>query len=464
MTARRILIAEDTALMRDSMREILSRIGFACDTAASGTEAIEKFRKGEFPVVVTDMRMPGMTGLELVEAVVRHDPKVSVIVVTAYGTVQTAVDAMKKGAFDYLVKPFEAQELEVVAEKAFARYRLTQENEGLREELSRQNAFEWVGASPASARARAEVRRVAESDATVLLRGESGTGKEVAARALHAWSPRREKPFVCVNCAALSAGLLESELFGHEKGAFTGAERARQGRFELADGGTILLDEVSEIDLGLQAKLLRVLQERCFERVGSSVTRSVDVRVVATSNRDLEQAMAQGKFRTDLFYRLNVVPVTLAPLRERADDIPDLVTHFLRGAARRGGRAFRAVDPAAMARLSSYAWPGNVRELANVIERVCLLADGDVLTASALSFLDAARGTAGSVPATGWTGMTLAEVEKRVILATLSAQGGHRKKTADMLGISERTLREKLREWKAENGAAPMENSAANAG
>lgn len=464
MSARRILIAEDTALMRDSMREILARAGFACETAASGTEALEKFQKGDFPVVVTDMRMPGMTGIELVEAMIRHDPKVTAVVVTAYGTVQTAVDAMKKGAFDYLVKPFAAQELEVVAEKAFARWRLTQENEGLREELSRQNAFEWVGSSAATQRARAEAKRVAESAATVLVRGESGTGKEVAARALHAWSPRRDKPFVCVNCAALSAGLLESELFGHERGAFTGADRARQGRFELADGGTILLDEVSEMDEKLQAKLLRVLQERCFERVGSSVTRGVDVRVIATSNRDLEQAVAQGRFRGDLFYRLNVVPIALAPLRERPDDIPDLVAHFMRGVARRGGRPFRSVAPAAMDRLKSYPWPGNVRELANVVERVCLLGDGEVLGPEALSFLDPRVGAASTGSPDGWTGLTLAEIEKRAILAALAAHGGQRKKTADALGISERTLREKLREWREEKSAEAAANSAVETG
>ncbi len=463
MTARRVLIAEDTALMRDSMGEILTRIGFACELAASGTEAFDRFQQGEFPVVITDLRMPGMTGIEFLEAVLRHDPKVSVVVVTAYGTVQTAVDAMKKGAFDYLVKPFPAEELEVVVEKALARHRLTQENEGLREELSRQNAFEWVGGSAAMQRIRQEVRRIADSASTVLVRGESGTGKEVVARAIHAWGVRREKPLVCVNCAALSAGLLESELFGHEKGAFTGADRARQGRFELADGGSILLDEVSEIDLNLQAKLLRVLQERCFERVGSSFTRHVDVRVIATSNRPLEKAVAAGKFREDLFYRLNVVPIALPPLCERIEDIPDLAAHFLKLLARRGGRTFKSIDPAAMRKLQAYPWPGNVRELANVIERVCLLSEGETLSVESLAFLEApslAAGPATNIP--GWTGMALAEVEKKVILETLAAQGGHRKKTSEILGISERTLREKLREWKMENGAAPMENSAAN--
>ena len=467
MTARQILIAEDTALMRDSMREILTRIGFSCEAAASGTEALEKFQRGEFSVLVTDLRMPGMTGIELLEAVLKLDPKICVIVVTAYGTVQTAVDAMKKGAFDYLVKPFGAPELEVVVEKACARYRLTQENENLREELSRQNAFEWIGSSPVVRRIQEEVRRIAASTSTVLVRGESGTGKEVAARAIHAWGSRREKPLICVNCAALSAGLLESELFGHEKGAFTGADRARQGRFELADGGTILLDEVSEIDLNLQAKLLRVLQERSFERVGSSVTRTVDVRVIATSNRSLEEAVAAGKFRGDLFYRLNVVPIYLPPLREHREDVPELTAHFLRGVARRGGKAFRSVDPKAMKKLSEYAWPGNVRELANVIERVCLLWDGEVLQEAGLSFLSEGGAREGAGPASfavAGAGVTLAEVERRVILATLAAHAGQRRKTAEALGISERTLREKLREWKMEKDAAPMENSAAEAG
>lgn len=467
MNGKRVLVAEDTALMRDSMREILARAGFACDTCASGDEALSLFQRGDYPVVVTDLRMPGLTGIDLLEALLRHDPKVCVIVVTAYGTVQTAVDAMKKGAFDYLVKPFEAQELEVVVEKAYGRYCLTRENEGLREELSRQNAFAWVGSSPAMQGIRDAVRRIAASASTVLVRGESGTGKEVVARALHHWSPRRDKPFVCVNCAALSAGLLESELFGHERGAFTSADRARQGRFELADGGTILLDEVSEIDLNLQAKLLRVLQERCFERVGSSVTRSVDVRVVATSNRPLEEAVADGRFRADLFYRLNVVPVRLPPLREHPEDIPELVEHFLRQIARRSGRTFRTVETAAMRRLQAYPWPGNVRELANVIERVCLLAEGDVLTTGALSFLDVREegapssvGSWGEVPRGG---ATLAEIEKRAILETLKAQGGQRRKTAEILGISERTLREKLRGWRLEKDAGRTEDSAANA-
>jgi DNA-binding NtrC family response regulator len=431
----RILIVDDEAILRDAMSEALSRAGHRVDAYDSGRPALERFAAESYDLVISDLRMPGMDGMAVLAESKRLAPDVPVLLVTAHGTVESAVEAMKRGAYDYLIKPVKLDELELLVARALDHRALSVENEALRARVAEsEDGAVW---SEATKDVYELLERAAKSDATVLLTGESGTGKEVAARTLHALSNRRGAAFLCVNCAALSAGLLESELFGHERGAFTGAERMRKGRFELADGGTLLLDEVSEIDPNLQSKLLRVLQERAFERVGSSQTRRVDVRVVATTNRDLPGDVARGRFREDLYYRLNVLPVCLRPLRERREEIPLLAEHFLKKHRKR-------VSKEAMRSLREYDWPGNVRELANVIERAAVLCGGEEISAETVApWLEGpARGPQSLV------GLPLEEVERRAIEESLKACGGHREKAARRLGITSRTLRDKLRKWR----------------
>jgi two-component system response regulator AtoC len=438
-----LLIIEDADLMRESLEETFRRAGYRCAAFPEGKPALEALRHDRFHAVLCDMKLPGMSGLEILEEILRLQPDLPVVLITAYATVETAVEAMKKGAFDYVTKPFRAEEIELVVRRAIAHQAVVAENERLRAERESEPEF-VLGPSPAMRSVFETLQRAAASDATVLLSGESGTGKEVAARALHRLSPRHDKPFLCVNCAALSAGLLESELFGHEKGAFTGADRARKGRFELADTGTLLLDEVSEIDPHLQAKLLRVLQEKTFERVGSSLTRTADVRVVATTNRDLADWVRQGKFREDLFFRLNVLPIALPPLRERPEDVPALARHFLDRFAARGAPR-KTVSPAALELLRSYPWPGNARELGNILERACVLAPGPDIRPDDIAGWLQAPAPAGHDD--GLAGLTLREMEKKMIADALRRFQGSRQKTARALGIAERTLREKIRRW-----------------
>jgi DNA-binding NtrC family response regulator len=358
------------------------------------------------------------------------------------------------------MKPFKAEEIDLVVNRALEHHRLVAENESLKDELAKKfKTADFVGKSPAMKAVFEEIRQAAPSSATVFIRGESGTGKELVARSIHAQSPRRNKPMIMVNCAALSAGVLESELFGHERGAFTGADKRRIGRFEMADGGTLFLDEVSEMDLGLQGKLLRVLQEKEFERVGSSETISVDVRILASSNRDLEQSIAEGSFRQDLYYRLNVISVELPPLRERKSDVPALARHFLQRHRREEGVRVREISDEALDLLSRYDWPGNVRELANIMERLCVLGRGEIITAqqaenalpkSAFASKGGAA-AAGSTEGDGAGGAfvprPLDDVERDFIKATLDHFGGARARTAEALGISERSLRDRLKRW-----------------
>lgn len=434
----RILVIDDEAILREALTEALRRGGHEVEAFESAPPAMDRFGRERFGLVITDLKLPGPDGLWVLEEVRRRSEEVPVIILTAHGTVESAVAAMKKGAYDYIIKPFRLDELEVLVGRALEHGRLAAENEVLRARVS-QSPEELPVWGPATRPLVELLERAARSEATVLLSGESGTGKEVAARTLHRLSPRRDGPFLCVNCAALSAGLLESELFGHERGAFTGADRMRKGRFELADGGTLLLDEVSEIEPNLQAKLLRVLQERAFERVGSSQTRRVDVRVVATTNRDLPAEVAKGRFREDLYYRLNVLPIRMPPLRERREEIPLLVEHFLR-------RHRKRISREAMERLVSYDWPGNVRELANVIERAAVLTPGEEISAERIApWLEGPLRT----PSGSLAGIPLEEVERRAIEENLRACGGHRERAARILGISSRTLREKLKKWEA---------------
>ncbi len=446
----RILVIEDQDSMRDAVCMTLQAAGYDVRAFAEPKPALAALARETFQCLVTDLKLPGMDGVQVLEEALRTSPDLPVILMTAHGTIENAVEAMKKGAYDYLTKPFQPDALDVAVARAIRHHALVTENEILR--AQREDEGELVpGEGPRMKEVVQQVRRIAGTDSTVLISGESGTGKEVFARAIHAWSPRKSKPFLAVNCAALSAGLLESELFGHEKGAFTGADRTRKGRFELADGGTILLDEVSEIDLNLQAKLLRVLQERCFERVGSSASQKVDVRVIATTNRDLQKAIRDGKFREDLFFRLNVLPLRLPPLRERREDVEPLVKHLVARIARRLGRPIPPVPDRTLAVRRAYDWPGNVRELANVLERGIVLMQGDALEASDMqAWVEPRAAAAAPAPEGGGAlpRMTLEELERRAIEEALARFGGSRLKTAQSLGISDRTLRDKLRRWK----------------
>ena len=444
----RILVVDDEALMRDFLFEALTRAGHDVETYPGGREGVAALDAGQFDVLVTDLKMTPMDGIEVVKAARSVSPQTVPIVMTAYGTIETAVAALKNGADDYILKPFAPDELEFVIQKALEKGRLAQENAYLRAENNQQyDLGAMIGQSEAMHAVHEQLQKVASSRATVLLRGESGTGKELAARAIHYGGQRRDKPFIKVNCAALSAGLLESELFGHEKGAFTGAHERKVGRFELADGGTLLLDEVSEISAELQPKLLRALQEREFERVGGNRTISVDARIVATSNRHLEEAVEMGQLREDLFYRLNVIAIHLPPLRRRKEDIPLLMDHFLKRYARENGRQTVAYSKEAQELFIDYDWPGNVRELQNAVERAVVLSADPVLQPEHFSFGGpVTRRDAGQGPALA-VGTTVAEMERQLILATLDDCAQNRTQAAKVLGISVRTLRNKLKEY-----------------
>jgi DNA-binding NtrC family response regulator len=449
-------------MMRDSLATTLVREGHEVVAAGDGTAAVTRLSSGtRFDLLITDLKMPKMTGLELLAEAKKLRPEMPVVLMTAFATVNTAVEAMKLGAYDYIQKPFDGDEIKLLVDRTLEHNRLIRENLALRSMTEIASPKPLVGSSEAMNEVKQKIELVAKSAATVLIRGESGTGKEVVARAIHMASERRERPMLAVNCAALSENLLESELFGHEKGAFTGADRMRRGRFELADGGTLLLDEISEIAAGLQAKLLRVLQESQFERVGSSLTQQVDVRVVATTNRDLESAVAEGKFRRDLFYRLNVVPIELPSLRARTEDIPELARHFLHQIAKRENSAFRHIESEAVRLLQRYNWPGNVRELQNIIERASVLEiqPGIIRAATIEPWLKASTVQAGAGPES-LAGKPLADVEKQVILSTLQQFRGHRIKTATALGIGVRTLGMKLKKWREEGELAELEASA----
>jgi len=448
----RILVVDDQEMMRDGLCAILVREGHDVVAAGDGPAALTRLQAGKVDLMITDLKMPRMTGLELLIEAKKIRPEMPVVLMTAFATVQTAVEAMKQGAYDYIQKPFEGDEIKLLVERTLEHSRLKAENVVLRAAVADVNAPKpLVGSGEAMTDVKKRIELVGRSSATVLIRGESGTGKEVVARAIHAASERRDRPMLAVNCAALSENLLESELFGHEKGAFTGADKLRRGRFELADGGTLLLDEISEIAPGLQAKLLRVLQESCFERVGSSTTQMVDVRVIATSNRKLEDDVAAGKFREDLYYRLSVVPIELPALRERREDVPDLVRHTLHRIAKRENTAFKHIEPEAMRLLQQYPWPGNVRELQNIIERAVIL-EPDPAVIRCETIAPWLRMPAGSpvAAAQDLAGQPLADIEKQVILSTLERFKGHRVKTASSLGIGLRTLGMKLKKWKVE--------------
>lgn len=442
----RILVVDDDSFMLTSLEDILSGADFECVTCSSAEQGLEALRQQPFDVVITDLKMPGMGGLDFLERALQVDPNLPILLITAHGTVETAVQAMQRGALDYILKPFGAEALLLVVRRALERRRLLDENAAFRGEQERSSSDRpLLGESRGIDEVRQRIAAVAKVDTTVLIRGETGTGKELVARAIHYASDRRDRPYLCVNCAALSAGLLESELFGHEKGAFTGADRQRLGRFELANGGTLLLDEVSEIDLNLQAKLLRVLQEREFERVGSEKTQKSDVRVLATTNRDLQTEVEEGRFRADLFYRLNIVPIHVPPLRERRDDILRLAEVFRERFERRAGRDSRPFSEKSKQAMTTYHWPGNVRELENVVERAVLLSAGPEVEVDGLAGPTQVGEQAPSRESL--RGMRLAEVERVLIEDTLRRYDGHQERTAATLGIGVRTLRDKIKKW-----------------
>ena len=450
----RICVVDDKALLRESLSETLGREDHEVQTFEAATVALPEIVSGRFDLVLTDLKMPQLDGIGLLREMRAAGCDTPVIVMTAYGTVSTAVEAMKLGAFDYVQKPFDADVITVQVDRALQHERLAKENEALRISLEDLQApREMVGDSDVMVQMRVKIAQVARSAGTVLVTGESGTGKELVAWAIHESSPRARAPMLCLNCAALSANLLESELFGHERGAFTGADRTRKGRFELADGGTLFLDEISEMALPLQAKLLRVLQEAEFERVGSSVTRRSDVRVLATTNRDLDEAVSQKRFRADLYYRLNVLPVTVPPLRERAEDIPELVEYFLEAAAREDGARLMSVAPAAMQVLKSHSWPGNVRELENLCRRAGTLSASDTITADLIEpWLRPGRKLVGGFCPLR-EGRMLQDAERQLIERTLAQFNGHRAKSAKALGMGVRTLGMKLKQWREEDAA-----------
>ena len=439
----RILVVEDQAGLRSYLVAALADEGFTVDEASNGAEALRHIDGHELDLVLTDLRMPGADGMAVLAHARRVQPDVAVIVLTAFGTIEGAVAAMRAGAANFLTKPIESPEVLVLAvERALSERRLRLDNERLRRDAAPSAGFEdVVSVDPTMREAIRLAEAVAATSATVLLTGESGTGKEVFARAIHE-AGRRGEPFVAINCAALPPDLLESELFGHEKGAFTGAVLRRQGRFELAGSGTLFLDEVGELLPSLQAKLLRVLQEGTFERVGGVRTLSFRGRIVAATNRDLRALVGVGAFREDLFYRLNVFPIALPPLRERRADILPLAHRLLEGLARRAGVEALQIDPEVADLLRAYAWPGNVRELANVLERATILARGGRLTADLLPIEIAEPGAP-----LAEDGATLRDLERRAIIDALDEAEGNRRLAAERLGISLRTLQYRLREY-----------------
>jgi len=446
-----ICVVDDKEILRESLSEALTREDHDVTTFADPVEALAAIKNQGFDVILSDLKMPRMDGLTLIREVRASGCQTPIIMMTGYATVATAVEAMKIGAFDYIQKPFEADRVIVLVERALEHARLQRENEAFRasvEDMAQSRML--VGSSRAMQSLREQLEQVARSHDTVLITGESGTGKELAAHFVHRMSPRADRPLLCLNCAALSANLLESELFGHERGAFTGADRTRKGRFELADGGTLLLDEISEMALPLQAKLLRVLQEGEFERVGSSTTRRADVRVLATTNRDLDEWVRRKRFRSDLYYRLNVLPVHLPSLADRREDIEELVNHFLDQATAGGTGKRPDVSRSAMELMMEYGWPGNVRELENICRRAATLCTGSTIDAP---LVQPWLGT-GATDAEGLgplrEGRMLEDMERHLIERVLHKHGGHRAKTAKALGMGVRTLGMKLKQWREE--------------
>jgi two-component system response regulator HydG len=450
---RKILVVDDEESHRIMLRAVLSADGYAVMEASDGTEALTAVERDAFDLILMDIRMTNMDGIEALTEIRKISPLVPVLIMTAYASVKTAVEALKAGAFDYLTKPLDIEELKILIEKALEHYHLRAENLVLKERLGDRFDFSRIIGRGQKMKSLLEtLAMVAPSDATVLLMGESGTGKEVVANAIHHNSPRAEQPFIKVSCAALPETLLESELFGHEKGAFTGAVSRREGRFQLAHRGTLFLDEVGEMSPAIQTKLLRVLQEKEFEPVGGVRTVKVDIRLIAATNLELDKEVKAGRFREDLYYRLNVVPIVLPPLRERKEDIPPLADHFLAIYREKNRKALRGISGKALDLLVRYDWPGNIRELENCIERAVIMAREEVIVPD--NFPPQIRMLSTEVERDGFDipyGTSLDEMERALIVKTLAETGGNRTKTAEILGINRRTLQNKLREYGLNN-------------
>ncbi len=443
---QRILVVDDDASNRVTLERILGREGYDVSHSANGRDAMEQFRATAADMVVTDLKMPGMSGIELLKALRAVDPDIEVVVMTAYGTVETAVEAMKQGAYDFVSKPLKRIELVNTVRKALEKRSLQVENRRLREQLGTVGEGQLVGRSQAWTALLDEVEQVAPSDATVLLKGQSGTGKGRLARMLHGMSRRKDKRMVTVNCAALPENLLESELFGYERGAFTGAAARKEGRFDLAQGGTLFLDEITEISPAVQVKLLRVLQDGEYERVGATETLIADVRVIAASNRDIEAEVDKGTFRQDLYYRLNVIPIEVPPLSSRRDDVPLLAQHFLVRFGIKNNKSLAGFTPAALEALAAWGWPGNVRELENAIERAVVLCRGDRIDLGDLP-TDIRQAQGGAEQLTFDVPTPLKAMERAMIEATLAGTGGDKSLAANLLGITARTIYRREAEW-----------------
>ena len=445
----KILVVDDEPAHRKMLDAVLSAEGYEVVQAADGSEAIAQIEKGFFDLILMDIRMQHTSGIEALKSVREISPGIPVVMMTAYASVDTAVATLKSGAFDYLTKPLDIDELKIMLAKALRHHRLEEENLQLREQLdSRFDFSSIIGSSTAMKKMFETMALVAPTEVTVLIYGESGTGKELVANAIHHNSPRGQRPFIKVNCAALPETLLESELFGHEKGAFTGAMTRRKGRFQLAHMSSIFLDEIAEMAPTTQAKILRVLQERSFEPVGGNETIQVDTRVITATNRNLEDEIKAGRFREDLYYRLNVVKIVVPPLRERREDIPLLVNFFVTNYMAKNRRQLKGLTARALDLLMRYDWPGNVRELENTIERAVILTRGDMIGPESLPEpIQAAAGTAEVNPIGLHAGRSLKDMEREMIMRTLNETGGNRTHAAKILGISRRTLQLKLKDY-----------------
>ena len=441
-----ILIIDDEKNIRQGLAAALEMDGYNVLMADNGETGLQLALRGDIDLIITDLRMPGVSGEEVLQKVSSSSPGLPVIVLTGHGSIDSAVDAMRSGAYDFLTKPLNLDRLSLIVKRALQNRELSLQHRQLKEELDSNKSFESIiGKSAEMQKIFEMVRRVASSKASVLITGESGVGKELIANAVHNLSPRKEKPLIKVHCAALSENLLESELFGHEKGAFTGANARKRGRFELAHGGSIFLDEIGEINQNVQIKILRVLQDKRFERVGGEETVETDVRVIAATNRNLEEEITKGNFREDLYYRLNVVHIHVPPLRERKDDIPLMVSSFLKEFAKENGKNITSIDSHARSALYKYDWPGNIRQLRNCMESAVVMCAGETLTLADFPPTISANNAQDLVQFPN--GITLEEAEKIYIQESLAANQGNKSKTAEILGIGRKTLHRKLEEW-----------------
>jgi DNA-binding NtrC family response regulator len=461
LNTEKILIIDDTTYVLDLLADFLKSRGFEVDCAANGEQGIAALGRDAYDLVMTDLKMPGADGMDVLRFAINHCPETICIIMTGHGTIKNAVEAVRSGAYDYLTKPIDLEEIMIAVQRAIEFRNLKRENILLRNQLRKKYKFEnIVGDSPAMQKVFQTIEKVADTDSTIMILGESGTGKELVARAIHYNSSRSKGPLVPVNCAAIPSELLESELFGHEKGAFTNAIRTRVGRFELAQGGTIFLDEIGDMDPVLQSKLLRVLQDRSFERIGGTRTIQVDIRVITATHRNLRELVEQGRFREDLYYRLNVIPITIPALREHKSDIPLLIQHFLTQFIRTKNRQIQGIDAEATRKLMEYDWPGNIRELENMIERIVILTNNEIITLADLperiqNIQPKDQGLPFEIPEEGISlDSAVNEFERRLILQALARTGWVKNKAAQLLNLNRTTLIEKIKRQNLQSPSA----------